>query len=57
MVVDEYFVNRSDPVSPIELKAPYEYISIARLLGLSMEKAYAVVAQNVKDALTHGGLI
>ena len=50
-------VTSSDPISPIELKAPYEYIAIARLLGLPMDKAYAVVTQNVIDAIVHGGLI
>ncbi|KAK8807712.1 hypothetical protein WA171_000662 [Blastocystis sp. BT1] len=47
-------MTSSDPISPIELKAPYEYIAIARLLGLPMDKAYAVVTQNVIDAIAHG---
>jgi hypothetical protein len=50
-------MTSSDPISPIELKAPYEYIAIARLLGLPMDKAYAVVTQNVIDAIAHGGLV
>ena len=50
-------MTSSDPISPMELKAPYEYIAIARLLGLPMDKAYAVVTQNVIDAIAHGGLV
>ena len=45
----------SNPISPMELKAPHEYVSIARLMGLPFDKAYAVITKNVENALAHGG--
>lgn len=42
-------------MSPMELKAPHEYVSIARLMGLPFDKAYAVITKNVEDSLSHGG--
>lgn len=45
----------SNPISPMELKAPHEYVSIARLMGLPFDKAYAVVTKNVEASLSHGG--
>ncbi|KAK8811743.1 hypothetical protein WA538_000528 [Blastocystis sp. DL] len=43
-----------NPISPMELKAPHEYVSIARLMGLPFDKAYAVITKTVEECLSHG---
>ena len=45
----------SNPISSMELRAPHEYVSIARLMSLPFDKAYAVITKNVEDCLSHGG--
>ena len=45
----------SDPLSALELKSPFEYTAIAQLMGLSVEKAHAVISENIFAALAHGG--
>ena len=39
----------------MELKAPHDYVSIARLMGLPFDKAYAVITKTVEESLSHGG--
>ena len=50
-------ITRSDPLSPLELKSPFEYTCIAQLMGVSTEKAQDVNSQNILLALSHGGKV
>ena len=53
-VATEGFVESRNPLDPIELRRPQEYITIAKAVGLSADKANEAVHRNPLKALEHG---
>lgn len=53
-VTTEGFVEGRNPLDPIELRSPQEYITIAKAVGLSADKANEAVHRNPLKALEHG---
>lgn len=43
-----------NPLDPIELRSPQEYITIAKAVGLSADKANEAIHRNPQKALEHG---
>ena len=53
-VMSEWFVEDRNPLDPIELRSPQEYITIAKAVGLSADKANEAIHRNPQKALEHG---
>ena len=53
-VTTDGFVEGRNPLDPIELRSPQEYITIAKAVGLSADKANEAVHRNPLKALEHG---
>lgn len=49
-------MNYRNPLNPIELRSPQEYITLAKAVGLSADKANEAIYRNPLKALEHGRL-